>query len=69
MRSSLCSVSVRAWRGLRYNEKYAAKLKKKLEQKQERQKAKAKAAEAEKLPRINPFLVSMGKTLGALAHT
>lgn len=66
MRSSLCSASVRAWRGLRYNEKYAAKLKKKLEQKQERQKLKAKAVEAEKLPKMNPFSVSMGKILGAL---
>ncbi|KAF8627680.1 hypothetical protein AX15_004299 [Amanita polypyramis BW_CC] len=51
--------SVRAWRGLRYNEKYAVMLKKKLEQKQDKEKSRAAALlEAEKkkeLSKINPF--------------
>ncbi|KAF8740006.1 hypothetical protein AX14_003922 [Amanita brunnescens Koide BX004] len=62
MRGNLCSASVRAWRGLRYNEKYAAKLKKKSERKQEQEKAKAKAAE---LPKINPFSAGVAASVPA----
>lgn len=46
--------SIRAWRGLRFNDKYAAKLEKKLAIKKERE--KAKAAEQAK-PKTNPFAV------------
>ncbi|EKM81971.1 hypothetical protein AGABI1DRAFT_112151 [Agaricus bisporus var. burnettii JB137-S8] len=47
--------SIRAWRGLRFNDKYAAKLEKKLAIKKERE--KAKAAEQSK-PKTNPFAIS-----------
>ncbi|ESK97714.1 hypothetical protein Moror_17421 [Moniliophthora roreri MCA 2997] len=51
--------SVRAWRGLRYNEEYAKKLEKKLARKREREEAKRKAEEAEKAKAAakssNPF--------------
>ncbi|KAJ8522708.1 hypothetical protein ONZ45_g710 [Pleurotus djamor] len=50
--------SVRAWRGLRFNERYAAKLKQKLAraQERERQKSLAKAAaEERRAPKANPF--------------
>ncbi|KAF8074746.1 programmed cell death protein 2 [Lyophyllum atratum] len=51
--------SVRAWRGLRRNDKYAAKLEKKLAKKRADEKAKAQAqAEAEQkktAPKTNPF--------------
>lgn len=50
------NISVRAWRGLRYNEQYAVKLQKKLE----RQKAKAAQAKKLKSPqaaKVNPFSV------------
>ncbi|KAJ3563791.1 hypothetical protein NP233_g8705 [Leucocoprinus birnbaumii] len=50
--------SIRAWRGLRFNEKYAAKL----EKKREREKAKAAAAAAQQAqksaPKSNPFSIS-----------
>lgn len=53
--------SIRAWRGLRLNEAYAAKLKKKLARKHERERAKAEAAAAEQAkkaaPKVNPFSV------------
>lgn len=52
--------SVRAWRGLRFNERYAAKLEKKKARAEE--KAKAKAAEQQKaikpVVKSNPFSVS-----------
>lgn len=51
--------SVRAWRGLRFNEKYAAKLEKKKARQLEIERAKKAAAEAEKLKKeaakVNPF--------------
>ncbi|KAJ2919519.1 hypothetical protein MD484_g913, partial [Candolleomyces efflorescens] len=51
--------TVRAWRGLRYNEKYAIKLERKLAKRREReqQKAEALAEEAKKKAagKINPF--------------
>ncbi|KAK1222841.1 hypothetical protein PQX77_014263 [Marasmius sp. AFHP31] len=58
------SGSVRAWRGLRYNEEYAKKLEKKLAKKRERE-AKAKAvAEAQKAKApsapSNPFSMAAG---------
>jgi pre-rRNA-processing protein TSR4 len=43
--------SVRAWRGLRYNQSYATKLEKKLAQN------KVKTAVADKMPKANPFSV------------
>ncbi|TFK39378.1 programmed cell death protein 2 [Crucibulum laeve] len=59
--------SVRAWRGLRYNEKYAVKLKQKLARKREKEKAKADAlaADAEKKKnamKSNPFSMSAAST-------
>lgn len=58
----LTHLSVRAWRGLRYNEKYAAKISKKLARKRELDLAKAAAFEEEakrkKLAaQSNPFAV------------
>ena len=54
--------SVRAWRGLRHNEKYAAKLEIKLAKKRERERAKAEAlakeAEKKAAAKVNPFSVS-----------
>ncbi|KAF5362146.1 hypothetical protein D9756_002543 [Leucocoprinus leucothites] len=58
--------SIRAWRGLRFNEKYATKLEKKLTKKRERERAKAEAeaatAAAEQAkkatPKVNPFSIS-----------
>ncbi|KAF7798001.1 hypothetical protein EIP86_009211 [Pleurotus ostreatoroseus] len=51
--------SVRAWRGLRYNERYAAKLKLKKERQQAREAAKAaaakEAAERKAKAKANPF--------------
>jgi len=57
--------SVRAWRGLRYNEKYAAKLKKKQELREEKRKAKADALEAAKLPKANPFSTNVAANVPA----
>lgn len=55
---------VRAWRGLRYNTKYAAKLKKKLERKQEKEgETVAAQVEAKRLPRDNPFSASSTSTI------
>lgn len=55
--------SVRAWRGLRHNEKYAAKLEKKLAKKRAAAKARADAlAQAEEkrtAAKVNPFSVSI----------
>ncbi len=60
------SFSIRAWRGLRYNEKYAAKLEKKLAKQQEQKKAKTEAAAAEEAsktsPKPNPFSVRAQRT-------
>ncbi|KAF9443666.1 hypothetical protein P691DRAFT_808479 [Macrolepiota fuliginosa MF-IS2] len=54
--------SIRAWRGLRFNEKYAAKLENKLMKKRERERAKAEAAATEEakkaVPKTNPFAIS-----------
>ncbi|KAL0953459.1 hypothetical protein HGRIS_004692 [Hohenbuehelia grisea] len=49
--------SVRAWRGLRYNEKQAAKLKQRMARKQAKEKARLKAEAAKKAaaPKGNPF--------------
>ena len=68
------SFSVRAWRGLRVNQKYAEKLARKRERQLERQRAKAKAEEERlrlevqrKNPTVNPFSVSLfscGRTCG-----
>lgn len=54
-------VSVRAWRGLRYNDKYAAKLEKKLARKREREQAKADAETQRKkqASQPNPFAVGL----------
>ncbi|KAF8899632.1 programmed cell death protein 2 [Gymnopilus junonius] len=58
--------SVRAWRGLRHNEKYAEKLAKKRQRQLERERAKAKAeeerirAEAQRKAAGNPFSMSSG---------
>ena len=59
--------SVRAWRGLRVNKKYAEKLARKRERQVERERAKVKAEEERlrlevkrKNPPINPFSVSGG---------
>lgn len=52
--------SVRAWRGLRFNDQYAVKLEKKLVKKQAQAQAKADAAEAERsknASKSNPFSV------------
>ena len=53
--------SVRAWRGLRFNEKYAAKLKASKAREEAKAAAKAKAAEAEETrknaAKVNPFKV------------
>lgn len=58
-------ISVRAWRGLRYNEKYAVKLKLKNEKQRDKELAKAKAAEEEAkrkgAAKTNPFAVSYMK--------
>lgn len=50
---------MRAWRGLRFNEKQAAKLKQKLERKQakEKERLKAEAAKKAAAPQGNPFSV------------
>ncbi|EDR05642.1 uncharacterized protein LACBIDRAFT_302768 [Laccaria bicolor S238N-H82] len=55
--------SIRAWRGLRFNAKYAAKLEQKLARKREREKAKADALAAETarkqaVVKSNPFSMS-----------
>ena len=53
--------SVRAWRGLRYNEKYAKKLEEKKAKLKEKEAAKAKAREEEQqrkaAVKVNPFKV------------
>ena len=53
--------SVRAWRGLRYNEKYAKKLEEKKTKLEEKKAAKAKAREEEQqrkaAAKVNPFKV------------
>ena len=56
------STSIRAWRGLRFNAKYAAKLEQKLARKREREKAKAdalaaEAAQKQAAVKSNPFSV------------
>ncbi len=58
--------SVRAWRGLRFNERYAAKLEKQKEKQRQKELAKAKAAEEAKrttAPKANPFSVSEPVTM------
>jgi len=50
--------SVRAWRGLRFNEKYAAKLEQKRIRESANRLAKEKADLRKKLPTSNPFSVS-----------
>lgn len=61
--------SVRAWRGLRFNEKYAARLEKQKAKEREKQLAKAKAAEEEakrkSTVKTNPFSVRTNVTLMA----
>ncbi|KXN89390.1 putative 20S rRNA accumulation protein 4 [Leucoagaricus sp. SymC.cos] len=58
--------SIRTWRGLRFNEKYAAKLEKKLAKKRERERARVEAAAAEQAkkaaPKVNPFSISASTT-------
>ncbi|KAF7430584.1 hypothetical protein PC9H_006292 [Pleurotus ostreatus] len=58
--------SVRAWRGLRYNEKYATKLKEKLARKEakEKQKAKEVAAKQRSALKGNPFSLGGGGAPG-----
>jgi pre-rRNA-processing protein TSR4 len=50
--------SVRAWRGLRFNEKYAAKLEQKRIRENANRLAKEKADRQKKVPMSNPFSVS-----------
>ena len=54
---------MRAWRGLRYNERYAAKLKLKEERRAAREAAKAQAAreaaERKEKAKANPFKVRL----------
>ena len=54
-------LSVRAWRGLRFNEKYAKKLEAKLAQKKQKEEEKLKAEkarqESEAARKVNPFSV------------
>ena len=50
--------SVRAWRGLRFNEKYAAKLEQKRTRETANRLAKEKADQQKKMPISNPFSVS-----------
>lgn len=61
--------SVRAWRGLRFNEKYAARLEKQKAKEREKKLVKAKAAEEEAKLRntvkTNPFSVRTDVTLMA----
>ncbi|KAJ4473721.1 programmed cell death protein 2 [Lentinula aciculospora] len=47
--------SVRAWRGLRYNEKYAAKLEAKLARKSAQEEAKRQVEQAKQASKANPF--------------
>ncbi len=64
--------SVRAWRGLRFNERYAAKLEKQKEKQRQKDLAKAKAAEEAKwttAPKANPFSVSETVTMMILSLT
>lgn len=50
--------SVRAWRGLRYNEKYASKLERKLAKRREHQRASPAPVEAKPTHQnVNPFSV------------
>ena len=49
--------SVRAWRGLRFNAKYAEKLERKLAAKKEKEKEKAAALAKSKETKTNPFSV------------
>ncbi|RDB15771.1 putative 20S rRNA accumulation protein 4 [Hypsizygus marmoreus] len=60
--------SVRAWRGLRRNDKYAAKLEKKLAEKRAAEEAKARALEAahkKTAPKMNPFSMTIPSTPNA----
>jgi pre-rRNA-processing protein TSR4 len=50
--------SVRAWRGLRHNEKYAAKLEAKLARKREQEEAKMRATQQRQASKTNPFAVN-----------
>lgn len=53
--------SIRAWRGLRLNEKYAAKLKRKAALERDKNVAREKASEAQRryeaAAKVNPFAV------------
>ena len=57
-----CAHSIRAWRGLRYNEKYASKLERKLARKQERDRAPKALLEGHNNAHqsVNPFAVRCG---------
>jgi pre-rRNA-processing protein TSR4 len=50
--------SIRAWRGLRYNEKYASKLERKLAKRREHQRAPSAPVETKSIHQnVNPFSV------------
>lgn len=55
--------SIRAWRGLRYNEKYASKLERKLALRREHQRAQPAPFEGPKSAHqnVNPFSVRCGQ--------
>lgn len=65
LRASRCELnspySIRAWRQLRYNKKYAEKLAKKAERKKTKEEAERKAAAeaAHSQPKANPFSASI----------
>ena len=59
---TLCALvfqSVRAWRGLRYNERYASQLEKKRERERQREQETAEAERKKVAAKANPFSVGM----------
>jgi len=62
--------SIRAWRGLRYNEKYASKLERKLARKRDHERPPASPLEGDKYihQNVNPFAVRLWPTLVSVSR-